>query len=633
MNESTSFEHLRQQLDERNTTLPPIKRSGLTPPRHQANPGWSPMPPASSNLFSAKKVLLFSGLFFVLMALIAGFIFYSGGNVVSTGNIDIVIKGPAEVRAGEAVPLEFEVTNHNQQALQIAELILEYPTGTNFAPTAGINYEVVQGRQRIGLGELAGGDSIKRTVQPIFFGEKDSTLSVKGTLEYRLAGSNAIFSKQVNYQAAISAAPVMVKATLPEEANSGQTVNLKVEVLANTPAPLMGQSLVINYPPGWRFVSANPAPVSDDNVWSLDSVSADSKFTLTVTGVIEGQDNETKNFKISAGQLENRDDSQLAVVYGATSAELVVQKPQLQLTALINNDPETEVVADGRSNIQFDITWGNNLNEEVVDGQVTAVLTGAVVDETSVQANKGFYQSTTNSAIWNKATDPGLARLAPSVAEQATLRFGTVALSNAASQFKNPTIDVDLKFKAKRVSDGQWLESKVHKTIKLNSQVQFAAKALYYDAAAANTGPLPPKVGSETTYTINWALLNSSNDLEQVEVRAPVPPYMRWIGPLATTEHIEYVPSGTDGGTVIWHVGYVKAGVGLATAPREVSFKLGLTPSVSQVGQSPVLVSPATVSAQDTFTKAQLSLSPRQNITTDLTSDPRFQYGQQQVVQ
>jgi hypothetical protein len=235
--------------------------------------------------------------------------------------------------------------------------------------------------------------------------------------------------------------------------------------------------------------------------------------------------------------------------------------------------------------------------------------------------------------VWNKTTEPDLAQIAPGATQTSNLEFASVAFGSAASQIKNPTIELTLKFRAKRVSDGEWLESVVHKTIKLNSSVQFAAKAVYYDTVAANAGPLPPKVGSETTYTLTWSLLNSANDLEQVEVRAPLPPYMRWssiVVPIG--EPLEYVPSESGGGTLIWHVGYVRAGVGLSTGPREVSFKLGITPSVSQVGDAPALLGPITVSARDTFTKTMITINPRQSITTDLTADPRFHYGQGQVV-
>jgi hypothetical protein len=633
MDEPTRLEELRARLSQRGAEIPPVRRSVLSPGQAEAAPQWPPAVSERASWFSPKKVLLFSALFFIAMLTIAGVVLYSGNSTVSTGNIDITITGPLEVRAGEAVPVEISVSNHNAQTLQVAELIIEYPPGTSLATGAGTSTAVVAERQRLSLGEVAGGATVKRSIQPIFFGEKDSTVTLNASLEYRLADSNAIFSKDASYQTAIAAAPVMVKASLPSEANSGQAVTLKVEVSANTPTALSGQTLLVDYPPGFRFVSATPVPQGDENHWAVANVAAGQTFNVAINGVIEGQNDELKNFKISVGQIDTKNPDQLAVVYGATAAELVVQKPQLQLAAVINNATESEVVVDSRARTVVAINWGNNLNEEVVDGQLSATFTGAVLDEASVRPSGGFYQSTSNAAVWNKTTEPDLAQIAPGATQTSNLEFASVAFGSAASQIKNPTIELTLKFRAKRVSDGEWLESVVHKTIKLNSSVQFAAKAVYYDTVAANAGPLPPKVGSETTYTLTWSLLNSANDLEQVEVRAPLPPYMRWssiVVPIG--EPLEYVPSESGGGTLIWHVGYVRAGVGLSTGPREVSFKLGITPSVSQVGDAPALLGPITVSARDTFTKTMITINPRQSITTDLTADPRFHYGQGQVV-
>lgn len=634
MDEPTRLDEMRARLGQRNAHLPPVRRSPLSPGQAAEEAHWQESEPTHQGWLSPKKVLLFSVLFFLAMLAIAGAVLWSGNSTVSTGNIDVTITGPLEARAGEATPVEVSVSNHNAQTLQVAELIIEYPPGTGVSTGVGTTTSLVTERQRLSLGEINGGSTVKRTLQPIFFGEKDSTVALKVTLEYRLADSNAIFSKVANYQTAISAAPVMVKATLPSEANSGQAVTLKVEVSANTPSLLSGQTLLVDYPPGFRFTKAAPAPSDDDNTWVLANVSAERPFIVSISGVVEGQNEETKNFKVSVGQANAQRPGSLAVVYGATSAELVVQKPQLQLGAVINGATESEVVADSRSRIAMAITWGNNLNEEVVDGQLSVNFTGAILDESSVRPGSGFYQSTSNIALWNKSTQPALARIAPGATETSNLEFSSAALGSVASQIKNPIIELEVKFRAKRVSDGTWLESVVRKTVKLNSNVQFAAKAIYFDTSAPNTGPVPPKVGTETSYTLTWSLLNSSNDVEQVEVRAPLPPYIRWIGVMAPAgEPLEYVSSESGGGTLIWHVGYLRAGVGVSTGPREVTFKLGITPSVSQVGNAPALLGPISVTAQDTFTKSAVTINPRQSITTDLTSDPRFHYGQGQVVQ
>ena len=42
--------------------------------------------------------------------------------------------------------------------------------------------------------------------------------------------------------------------------------------------------------------------------------------------------------------------------------------------------------------------------------------------------------------------------------------------------------------------------------VRIISDVGFIPKVLYYSGAYVNTGPVPPKVEQETTYTVVWSI-------------------------------------------------------------------------------------------------------------------------------
>ena len=75
----------------------------------------------------------------------------------------------------------------------------------------------------------------------------------------------------------------------------------------------------------------------------------------------------------------------------------------------------------------------------------------------------------------------------------------------------------------------------------------------------------------------------------------------------------------------------VKAGRGYTEPPRQVAFQVALTPSLSQLGQVPELVSAAILTGTDRFTNVRLE-SRKLGLNTDLSQEPAFNSGDEKVV-
>jgi len=144
---------------------------------------------------------------------------------------------------------------------------------------------------------------------------------------------------------------------------------------------------------------------------------------------------------------------------------------------------------------------------------------------------------------------------------------------------------------------------------------------LYYIGAFPNSGPIPPKAEQETTYTIVWNLSNTANNISDAKVRSTLPAWVRFIGPISPpTENLTYDPATRE---VIWEVGGIPASTGITGDSREVSFKVGLMPSLSQVGTSPVLINETTLTGRDDFAKVNVQVS-KLALSTLLINDPSF---------
>jgi len=177
--------------------------------------------------------------------------------------------------------------------------------------------------------------------------------------------------------------------------------------------------------------------------------------------------------------------------------------------------------------------------------------------------------------------------------------------------------------RGKRISETgvpEEIKSVMVKSVRVSSNVQFASRAVYFVGPFANSGPIPPKVEQETTYTIIWSIVNTSNNISNTQVRTVLPVYMKWYGSISPSgEDLSYNPNTNE---VIWSPGDIPAGTGIGKPPREVAFQVVLTPSLSQVKTVPSLITNTTFTATDSFTGASIN-QEKPDITTNLSTDPK----------
>jgi hypothetical protein len=252
-------------------------------------------------------------------------------------------------------------------------------------------------------------------------------------------------------------------------------------------------------------------------------------------------------------------------------------------------------------------------------------LGGQALDQSSIVAEGGFFRASDGSLVWNKNTSSGLRNLDAGASQTLTFSFKVKKpLPISSYKDKNFTIDLDLSATGKKIDVGGEnveITSATSKKLLVNSNLQFAVRGLHYSGPFASTGPMPPKVGQETTYTIIWSLINTSNDVSDVKIQAALPAYMHWLGAVA--------PSGAavtfdkSSGMVTWNEGTVRAGSGILSQAEEVAFQVGLTPTPNQIDTSPNILLSSVITGTDSFTGASFNYS-KPELDTILNDDPQF---------
>jgi len=619
------IDRMKERLYRRGAFKADVSRSKFSQPHGDVPTTFTPVEDTSDHGMLTpkllKKLLVFAIAFFVLAVVSAVYIVWSGSNVVSSSNLDIALKGPVSIKAGDELDLGVIIANNNTIDLEGADLLVTFPAGTR-APG---NLEQEMQHYRKDLGTIARGSVRNETIKAVLFGPAGSAQDVKIVLEYRTAGSNAIFEKTVTYTANISSAPLDIALSMPDEVTSGGQIDLSFDLSTGSAKGLSGVLLQLTYPAGFKFISASPKPVAGNNVWDIGVLDSRAVRHIRVTGVLEGQDGEDKLFKALAGTASSQSETKVGVPYAGVTHTVAMRKSFVGLSATLNGGIDAELVANPATTIRGDITWVNNLPDKILDGQVHVSFSGSAFDQASVVAGNGSYASVNNTIEWKQQHEPELGIIDAGGSSHVNFDFNTLpisALTNAAA--KNPYIDITITFDGTRVingAPGSAVHSSVTKRVKVNSKLDFVARAVYSTGPFQNTGPLPPKANIQTTYTVLWSLVNTSNDLDGVTVTAVLPSHSHFLNNIS--------PSGTNlkydatRGTITWNVGRLPAG--LSGAPgAEVAFQIALLPSVTQADQTLPLVTNMSAQGTDLFTGSTLSDSLN-IIDMHIATDPNFQ--------
>jgi hypothetical protein len=574
-----------------------------------------------------KKFFVFSVGFFVLALLYGAYVFFIGGNTVSNSNIDISILGNSFTAGGEELPLQIGITNKNSLALLLVDLVVEYPRSS----AGDLSGEVDRIRQS--LGTIPSGAVRNENIKVTLFGEQGSVRPIRITLEYRVEGSNAIFVKEKLYEVNINSTPINISVTAPNQVSPNQDIVLKIKSTLNATKAVPQILMKVDYPVGFVFTSSTPKPSFNNNVWAFGDLAPGAEREISIVGrMVDVFDGEEKTFKIWSGTQSKADKSAIDVVFNSLAHVFLIERPFLEADFLIGGLKQREYTVGSGETINAEIRWTNNLETAVKDLQIRAKISGNAINRKSISPEQGFYDSASDTIVWDKNSISELREIDPSQTDTVKFSFSSLSLfSSSQGVMSNPSIVVDVSISGKQDISGfesQELKNSDSSTIKIISDVGFANKALYYSGPFVNTGPIPPKVEKETTYTIVWSLSNSSNNITKGIVRSSLPTWVKFVGPVSPPgEDLVYNSSTKE---IVWNVGNINRGVGVTSQNREVAFRISFLPSLKQVGTMPTIINDAFLTGHDDFANVDIRVN-KPALSTNLLSDSSFPPGGERV--
>ena len=572
-----------------------------------------------------KKVFVFALLFFMATIIVAGFVFMGGANFISSRNVDINVLGPTSVSAGEVLELGVSVSNTNNADLEIANLSIQYPQGTRNPDNTAEPMTYTKNE----LGVVKAGNEAVQNVRAVIFGASGEIKEIKFSVEYKVKGSNATFYKDKVFEIIIGDAPLTLSVDSPESVTSGDTFTTIVSVTLNSTEVLKDVVLKAEYPYGYSVLDASPKSISDDNVWALGDLSPGDKKTISIRGRLVGQNAEERTFRFYVGVSDSDSFSPtLKIIMVSLLNTIAVDRPSIGLSTTLNGEEATTYLAPAARPIATVIRFQNNLPDKLLNPHLEVRLSGVALDKASVQAgNNGVYDANNSKVVWNLTNNLGNSELLPGEYGQVSFNFASLP-STALTGTNN---DITLNFSLSGTPIGtvgqQPLAVSEVRTVKIASQVNLSSKALRSLGSFANTGPVPPKVGQETSYTIVFNVRNTQGDLADTKVTARLGPGVTLINNSLGTEDVVY-DSLTN--NITWDIGNLSSGSGFSSDARELAFQVSLKPVISQIGSVPVLVNSIIFSGRDALTGNMTNIN-NSPLTTRLLSDPAFIQGDEVV--
>ncbi len=569
-----------------------------------------------------KKVFTFSLFFFIATIAIAAFVFFGGINFVSSKNVDIEVVGPTSIAAGEVLDLGITIKNKNNTDLEVANFSINYPQGSREVEDNGKTLTYAKEN----LGVIGAGDEVVKSIPLVLLGTSGETKEFKFSIEYKVKGSNATFYKDKVYNVTIGNSPITLTVDTPKQVQSGEGFTTTVSIGLNATEVLRNVMLRGEYPYGFGVDNTSPSALADNNVWTLGDLSPGAVKKITIRGRLVGEDQDERTFRFYAGVADNDSVSPtFKTVVVSEQQTVAIEKPSFGMSVVFNNENVPTYIAPAEQPITTSVRFQNNLEQKILNPRLEVRINGNAVNKAAIASQNGGTVAG-NRVTWDLTNISGQHELAPG--ENNTVAFAFASLPQNMIGL-NSEIGLEFILSGTPVSGENDIVVSEKRTVKIASQVTLASQVTHTVGAFTNTGPIPPKVGQETSYAIAWSLRNTQSDISNAKVTAKLGPGVKWVR--ASSIASEEIGYDQKTNTITWNLETLSTGSGFSAPTREVSFQVILTPTAAQVGSSPTLVNSMIFTGYNSTTGSTVNLSSP-SLTTKMPQDPAFIQGDDIVV-
>lgn len=380
---------------------------------------------------------------------------------------------------------------------------------------------------------------------------------------------------------------------------SGQELPIKLTVSGNASNVVKDTLVLAEYPDGCDFVSSDPAPTLDKNVWYLGDLPISSQKEINLIAQCNGVTNSEKNIRFTVGAQDKANERKIASVYTSATHLVKLTLPFIATDFSVEGAPEGQKVSFPQNQLSAVILeWKNTLDVAVSDAQITLKISGDAFDPTRLQSGNAYSDSATDTLVWTSNEAPELKFIEPGAT--GTFRFNLTPRAGL-----DKTSDIQFATSASGIISGGTAKTLVDSStirIPVSTDLQLIAKTLYHSGPLKNTGPMPMQVGKKTTFTLVWQLSNTTNPVSDVVVKTILPTGVNWENAVAPSTDRSLISYNTVTREIVWNAG----SVGVGQNAKSISFTVSITPVANQLGSVPPLTRDMYLTGVDSVIQAPI---------------------------
>lgn len=539
-----------------------------------------------------RKILLVSFIMFVILS-IMGFLYWQR-NIYSKETLKLEIIAPGEVELFEEVEYIVRYKNNGNATLEEPKLIFEFPENTILEEGKTMRVEIGNGE----IEDIYPGEERVISFKGRITGGEGEVKTAKAFLNYRPKNLKPRYESSTTFTSTIKKIPINFDIDIPSRIEAERSLNFSLNYFSNLDYPLMNIVIKVNYPSGFNFISSSPRPF-DQNEWNIPLLNRSEGGRIEIRGELGGEIREQRVFHAELGIQQDNN----FIILKKVSKGIEIARPSLHIFQRINNNDR--YMASSGDLLRYEIFFRNVGEEPFTDLFLVSRLNSDFFDFESVRAEYGQYNKGDKTIIWDWRDVPKLSFL--NKGEEGKVEFWVSVRNNV-----NPAFSENFLLR-NQVSIARISEEF---TTKINSKISISQKGYYSDEVFGNTGPIPPKVGEKTTYTIIWQAENWYNNIEDTKVKAFLPENVSLTGKIFPEEESLNFTFDSASREIIWNIGDMSS----QRSIKSVSFQLSLTPLPGQSGETLPIIHSARMSANDKWTENTIS-GASSGIDTTLPDD------------
>ncbi len=529
--------------------------------------------------------------FLILLAALVGVLgyWYWQKNIYSKEILKLEILGPETVELAKDFEYIVKYKNNGTVRLEEARLIFEYPKQALLEDKKPL-------WQEIPLEDIYPGEERTLSFKARLLAKEGETLIAKANLSYRPKNLKARYESTTTFTITIGPVPLTFEFDLPSKIESGKNFNFRINYFSNLDYLLTDLRAQIEYPSGFEFITSAPKSL-EKNEWLIPILNKSQGGRIEISGKLSGEVGEAKIFRAKLGIFKEGE----FILLKEITKGLEIIKPSIYLRQEINGNPQ--YVALPGQWLHYEIYFKNIGDDDLNNLFMVNKLEGDAFDFQTIKSDLGSFQPGDDSVIFDWRQVSKLQYLVPM--EEGKVDFW-IKLKDDLGMVKNPVL-------RNKVFISQVKEEFM---TKISSKLELVQKGYFQDEVFGNSGPIPPKVGQTTTYTIIWQVKNYYSVVKNVKVKATLPKGVELFpGKIFPEEEASKFAFDSQSREIVWSVGDLEVG-----RAADIAFQIAFTPSEVDRGKTPVIIGEAKITGEDSWTDRIIEFFSK-SINTTLPDD------------